>query len=88
MAEMMEVIKRIDNENPRIDSYGGESYVDGLEFDDYSLQVGDLTLSDIDSVTYKEMARLMVNHLIMNGHTCLIVPDPHQDIPARFIWDK
>ena len=60
---------------------GGEGWVDDEHYDDYCIQIGDISISDIRG---EDLARLVVeayNHLDINGHRFRMETTRCQDQP-------
>jgi hypothetical protein len=64
-----------EEDNPPINTYGGEAWIDDFHLDEYSIQIGNLTIADIPSKELIKLATTMVNHLIVNGHRFEFVED-------------
>lgn len=58
---------------------GGEGWIGDYHNDDYCIQIGDISISDIQG---EDLARLVVeayNHLDLNGHRFKLIPTGGQD---------
>ena len=51
-----------------ISTYGGEGWIDDFFLDEYGIQIGDLSISEITSKRMKELGVCIINHLLANGH--------------------
>lgn len=52
----------------KIYTYGGECWIEDYEIKEYGIQIGELTISEINPEQFKDLAIKMVNHLMSNGH--------------------
>lgn len=70
-------------------SFGGEFYLEDELIDEYGIQLGDISIHNINSALLSQLACQVVNHLRLNGHDFEFVPDPDcQDQPIRFAIKK
>jgi len=67
-----------------ISTYGGEYTDRDIEWDEYGIQIGDLSISDIPASAMKILAITMVNHLMLNGHDFEFASQHDQDRPIIF----
>lgn len=51
-----------------ISTYGGESWIDDYEIREYGIQIGDLTIAEINPEEMKKLGVAIINHLMANGH--------------------
>ena len=71
--------------NIYIQTYGGETWIDNQEFNDYGIQIGDLSISGLTGDDMEKLAIEMVNHLMINGHRFKIEKsEKDQDVPYIF----
>jgi len=75
------------DKNNFINIFGGESWIDDIYFDDYGIQIGDLSISDLSSEAMKELAQQIVNHLLLNGHKAEIRETGEQDQKEELIFN-
>lgn len=67
------------NNNFFVHTFGGESYIDDIEWSEYGIQLGDLSISGLTPETIKRLGIIIINHLILNGHRFEIVEaGPHE----------
>ena len=65
---------------------GGEGWIDDYHHDDYCIQIGDISISDIRG---EDLARLVTeayNHLDLNGHRFEMVATSSQDQPEMLTY--
>lgn len=61
----------------QITTFGGESYIDDYEFDEYGIQCDDMQIWHIPSSGFKKLAVRMINHLMVNGHEFKFLNDAY-----------
>lgn len=71
----MEISYETTNDNLRIQTFGGESWVDEYEINEYGISIGDISISDIPSSAFAQLACSMLNHLMTNGHRFAMYTD-------------
>lgn len=76
------------NNNFFVHTFGGESYIDDIEWSEYGIQLGDLSISGLTPETTKKLAIILINHLILNGHNFDIIRTGEQDQVEEIIERK
>lgn len=60
-------------------TFGGESCIDGIEYAEYGINFGDVSIHDITPEQMIALAKVMVDHLLLNGHRFEIRKTHQQD---------
>ena len=63
-----------------VGTFGGEYQDEENLFSQYGIQIDDLAVNGLDPDEFKKLAILMINHLIVNGHSFELVQRPNQDM--------
>ena len=63
-----------------VGTFGGEYQDEGDLFSQYGIQIDYLAVDGLDPDEFKKLAILMVNHLILNGHSFELISNPNQDM--------
>lgn len=66
-------------------TFGGESYIDGIVFDDYGIQIGSISIHNVKPHQMIGLACAMVDHLLLNGHRFELRPTHEQDQRTRLV---
>lgn len=75
------------NKDNFINIFGGESWREDTYLDDYGIQIGDVSIYDLSSEVMKELARQIVNHLLLNGHKAEIWETGEQDQKEELVFN-
>ncbi len=67
-------------------TFGGESYIDGLDFAEYGISMDDYRVHNLTPDQAVTLACALVNHLIRNGHRFEIQDTGEQDQRQRLVW--
>ena len=80
----------MDEDETHCQTFGGQGWLDTDWYvDEYGMQLGDVSISDIPSTLMIHLACEMVNHLRSNGHEFEFVADTTcQDQPVAFVHKK
>ena len=68
-----------------ISTYEGQAHIDGLEMDDYGIQIGDVSISGITGEQMATLFCMMHDHLWINGHRFKTVKTDEQDLKVRMV---
>ena len=68
-----------------VGTYGGEYDDNYGSYARYALQIDDLSIHGFSPEEFKKLAILMINHLIANGHSFELIPNPNQDIHQELL---
>ena len=63
-----DIIPEFNIDSYNISTYGGETWLDDYEIREYGIQIGDLTIAEINPEEMKKLGIVIINHLISNGH--------------------
>lgn len=63
-----DIIPEFNVDSYNISTYGGETWLDDYEIREYGIQIGDLTIAEINPEEMKKLGIVIINHLISNGH--------------------
>jgi hypothetical protein len=58
-----------------IQTFGGECHIDGYDFKDYGIQIGAVTVTQLNPKQYMDLGVSIINHLMINGHYFKILND-------------
>lgn len=68
-----------------IGTFGGESYIDGFEFNEYGISFGDNSIYGLSPEQMIRLVCIATDHLILNGHEFEIQETHEQDQRKRLI---
>lgn len=54
-------------DHPHLSTYGGEHWSDGYHFDDFGIQLGDISIDGFTKTEFERLTVIMIDHLIANG---------------------
>ncbi len=76
------------DEKSVIQTFGGESWIDGWEFREYGIDFGEVSIHNISPAQMVSLAQTIVDHLILNGHRFEIQKTYEQDQHTRLAYLK
>ena len=80
METLIRLTRQDSSQQLYVGTFGGEYQDEGNLYSQYGIQIDDLSVDGLDPDEFKKLAVLMVNHLILNGHSFELVPKPCQDM--------
>jgi len=69
----------------RLCTFGGESFIDDIEFAEYGIDFGKRAIHGINPKQMVALACIMVDHLLINGHRFEIQKTHEQDQTLRLV---
>jgi len=66
-------------------TFGGESYIDDFEFAEYGIDFGEVSVHGITPQQAISLARILVDHLLINGHRFEVQKTGEQDQRERLV---
>lgn len=73
------------NGNEHVYTFGGESWIDDIEFAEYGIDFGDCAIHGMLPAQAILLATTLVDHLMLNGHRFEIVKTGEQDQRERLV---
>ncbi len=63
-----------------VGTFGGEYRDEWGTYSEYGIQIDNVAVDGLNPDEFKKLAVLMINHLIVNGHSFELIANPNQDM--------
>ncbi len=74
---------KLDNDDKFEQTFGGESYIDDFEVDDYGFMIGDISIHNLKGKEFSKFVCQAMNHLMLNGHEFEFEKTNSVDLPIK-----